>query len=162
MQNQAQAEYGPATGVSATAAGQAVYYLDSAGDVYSDRVGVAGVAGKQTLIAKIGAGYTQIAVSGDGKYLAALRDERTVHRADRRPARAAAGLRLHDVELGPDRQPVDDDGRPTSRSSCSAPARASTAAQAKPIAVTVTSGPGIVTASRSPRCRSRPTGCGWR
>ena len=71
----AQAEYGPATGVSATAAGQVVYYLDSAGDVYSDRVGVAGVAGKQTLVAKLGAGYTQIAVSGDGKYLAALRDE---------------------------------------------------------------------------------------
>ncbi len=75
VQNQAQAKYGPATGISTTAAGQAVYYLDSAGDVYSDRVGVAGVAGKQTLVAKIGAGYTQIAVSGDGKYLAALRDE---------------------------------------------------------------------------------------
>jgi Lipoprotein LpqB beta-propeller domain/Sporulation and spore germination len=71
----AQAKYGPATGVSATAAGQEIYYLDSAGDVNSDRVGVAGVAGKQTLVAKLGAGYTQIAVSGDGKYLAALRDE---------------------------------------------------------------------------------------
>jgi hypothetical protein len=70
-----QAKFGPATGVSATAAGQAVYYLGSAGDVYSDRVGVAGVAGRQTLVAKIGAGYTQIAVSEDGKYLAALRDE---------------------------------------------------------------------------------------
>jgi hypothetical protein len=75
VQNQAQAKYGPATGVSTTAAGQAVYYLDSAGDVYSDRVGVAGVAGKQTLVAKIGAGYTRIAVSADGRYLAALRDE---------------------------------------------------------------------------------------
>ena len=49
VQNQSQASYGPATGASATAAGQPVYYLDSAGDVYSDRVGVAGVAGKQTL-----------------------------------------------------------------------------------------------------------------
>jgi hypothetical protein len=71
----AQAKYGPATGVSATGAGQVIYYLDSAGDVYSDRVGVAGVAGKQTLVAKIGAGYTQIAVSEDGRYLAALRNE---------------------------------------------------------------------------------------
>ena len=71
----AQAKYGPATGVSTTAAGQEIYYLDSAGDVNSDRVGVAGVAGKQTLVAKIGAGFTQIAVSQDGKYLAALRGE---------------------------------------------------------------------------------------
>jgi hypothetical protein len=68
-----QASYRPATGASATAAGQLVYYLDSAGDVYSNRVGVAGVAGQQTRVTKIGPGYTQIAVSQDGKYLAALR-----------------------------------------------------------------------------------------
>ena len=37
-------------------AGQLVYYLDGAGDVYSSSVGVAGVAGKQTQIARIGAG----------------------------------------------------------------------------------------------------------
>jgi Lipoprotein LpqB beta-propeller domain/Sporulation and spore germination len=70
---QSQASYGPATGASATAAGQLVYYLDGVGDVYSNRVGVAGVAGQQTLVAKIGLGYSQIAVSQDGKYLAALR-----------------------------------------------------------------------------------------
>jgi hypothetical protein len=73
VENQLQASYRPATGASTTAAGQLVYYLDSAGDVYSNRVGVAGVAGQQTLVTKIGPGYTQIAVSQDGKYLAALR-----------------------------------------------------------------------------------------
>ena len=66
-----QAKYGPATGASTTA-GRLVYYLDSAGDVYSNRVGVAGLAGQQTRVAKIGAGYKQIAVSNDGRYLAAL------------------------------------------------------------------------------------------
>jgi len=75
VENQLQASYGPATGASTTSAGQAVYYLDGAGNVYSNQVGVAGVAGKQTLIARIGAGYTQIAVSGDGKYLAAVRGD---------------------------------------------------------------------------------------
>jgi hypothetical protein len=74
VQNLAQATYRPATGASETAAGQPVYYLDSAGEVYSNRVGVAGVAGQQTRVAKIGAGYTKIAVSKDGTYLAALRD----------------------------------------------------------------------------------------
>jgi hypothetical protein len=73
VENQSQASFGPATGAGATAAGQLVYYLDSAGDVYSNRVGVAGVAGQQTRVAKIGPGYSQIAVSQDGKYLAALR-----------------------------------------------------------------------------------------
>jgi hypothetical protein len=73
VENQSQASYVPATGASATAAGQLVYYLDGAGDVYSNRVGVAGVAGQQTLVAKIGLGYSQVAVSQDGKYLAALR-----------------------------------------------------------------------------------------
>jgi Lipoprotein LpqB beta-propeller domain/Sporulation and spore germination len=73
VENQSQASYGPATGASATAAGQLVYYLDGAGDVYSNRVGVAGVAGQQTRVAQIGLGYSQIAVSQDGKYLAALR-----------------------------------------------------------------------------------------
>jgi hypothetical protein len=74
VENQSQASSGPATGASTTAAGQLVYYLDGTGDVYSNRVGVAGVAGQQTRVAKIGPGYTQIAVSQDGKYLAALRD----------------------------------------------------------------------------------------
>jgi hypothetical protein len=73
VQNQTQASYGPATGASASAAGRLVYYLGSGGEVYSNHVGLAGVAGQQTRVAKIGAGYTQIAVSKDGKYLAALR-----------------------------------------------------------------------------------------
>jgi Lipoprotein LpqB beta-propeller domain/Sporulation and spore germination len=71
--NQSQASYGPATGASGSRAGQLVYYLGSGGEVYSNRVGVAGVAGQQTRVAKIGVGYTQIAVSKDGRYLAALR-----------------------------------------------------------------------------------------
>jgi Lipoprotein LpqB beta-propeller domain/Sporulation and spore germination len=76
VQNKSQASYGPATGASAagasaTTASPPFYYLDSAGDVYS-RAGV-GATGKQTLITKLGAGYQQIAVSKDGKYLAALR-----------------------------------------------------------------------------------------
>jgi hypothetical protein len=73
VETQSQASYGPATGASATTAGQLVYYLDSAGDVYSNSVGVAGVAGQQTRVAKFGVVYSQIAVSQDGKYLAALR-----------------------------------------------------------------------------------------
>jgi hypothetical protein len=75
VENQSEASYGPATGASATAAGQLVYYLDGAGNVYSNRVGVAGVAGQQTRVATIGPGYTQIGVSQDGKYLAALRGD---------------------------------------------------------------------------------------
>ena len=70
----AQAGFGPATGASTTAAGQPVYYLGTDGDVYSTQVGGAGVAGRQTLVAKVGAGFRQIAVSADGKYLAALRN----------------------------------------------------------------------------------------
>jgi len=73
VETQSQATYRPATGASPAAAGQRVYYLDSAGDVYSNLVGVAGVAGQQTRVAQIGPGYKQVAVSQDGKYLAALR-----------------------------------------------------------------------------------------
>ncbi len=76
VQNKSQASYGPAdsasaTGASATGASQVFYYTDSGGDVYS-RDGV-GATAKQTLIVKLGAGYSKIAVSKDGKYLAALR-----------------------------------------------------------------------------------------
>jgi Lipoprotein LpqB beta-propeller domain/Sporulation and spore germination len=71
VQNKSQASYGPAASASATGASAEFYYADSAGDVYS-RDGV-GATAKQTLIVKLGAGYTQIAVSKDGKYLAALR-----------------------------------------------------------------------------------------
>jgi len=73
VQTLSQASYGPATGASTTAAGRPIYYLGTDGDVYSTEVGVAGVAGKQTLVTKIGTGYTKVAVSADGKYLAALK-----------------------------------------------------------------------------------------
>jgi hypothetical protein len=59
-----ESSYLPASGASS-----AFYYLDSAG--YLCRRSP--VTGKQAQIAKIGAGYSQIAVSPDGKYLAALR-----------------------------------------------------------------------------------------
>jgi Lipoprotein LpqB beta-propeller domain/Sporulation and spore germination len=63
VQNVTQAIYKPATD-----AGSTFYYLGSAGELYSQ----AGPTGKPVPIAKIGAGWTQIAVSKDGKYLAAL------------------------------------------------------------------------------------------
>ncbi len=64
VQHQSEASYHPATGASS-----AFYYLDSAGYLCSRD----GVDGKQVKIAKIGTGYSQIAVSPDDKYLAALR-----------------------------------------------------------------------------------------
>ena len=143
VQNQAQAKYGPATGVSTTAAGRAVYYLDSAGDVYSDRVGVAGVAGKQTLVAKVGAGYTQIAVSGDGKYLAALRDEELYIGPINGPLARQQGSGY--MTLGWD--PSDNLWTTTGADEQIFVFRAGATLnrrQAKPIAVTVTSSPGIV------------------
>jgi hypothetical protein len=72
VQNKSQASYGPAANPTTTSASRVFYYADSAGDVYS-RDGV-GAAAKQTRIVKLGAGFSQIAVSKDGKYLAALRD----------------------------------------------------------------------------------------
>jgi hypothetical protein len=63
VQNVTQAYYKPATDT-----GKTFYYLGSAGEVYSQD----GVTGKPMPIAKVGAGLTQIAVSKDGKYLAAL------------------------------------------------------------------------------------------
>lgn len=71
VQNKSQASYGPAASATATGASPVFYYADSRGDVYS-RDGV-GATAKQTLIVKLGAGYAQIAVSKDGKDLAALR-----------------------------------------------------------------------------------------
>ena len=65
VERQTEASYWPATGASAT-----FYYVDSAGYLCSRD----GVTGKQVQIAKIGTGYSQVAVSPDGKYLAALRD----------------------------------------------------------------------------------------
>ncbi len=65
VQNLSQAKYTPPTGASPE-----FYYLDGAGDLYSRNV----VTGKQVRIARIGAGYSQIAVSHDGQHLAALRN----------------------------------------------------------------------------------------
>jgi hypothetical protein len=64
VQNLSLASYQPATGASSR-----FYYLDSAG--YLCRR--AGINATQVQIAKIGTGYSKIAVSADGKYLAALR-----------------------------------------------------------------------------------------
>ena len=64
VQNQSQASYQPASGASS-----AFYYLNSAGYL----VRRADATGKQVAIAKFGTKYSQIAVSPDGKYLAALR-----------------------------------------------------------------------------------------
>jgi hypothetical protein len=65
VQHESEASYLPATGASS-----AFYYIDSAGYLCSRNP----VTGKQAQIAKIGTGYSQMAVSPDGKYLAALRD----------------------------------------------------------------------------------------
>ena len=64
VQQQSDALYQPASGASST-----VYYLDSAGYLSSRNL----ATGKQQRIAKVGTKYSQIAVSPDGKYLAALR-----------------------------------------------------------------------------------------
>jgi hypothetical protein len=64
VQRQSEASYTPAFGASSV-----FYYVNSAGYLCSrDQV-----TGKQVQIAKIGTAYSQIAVSPDGKYLAALR-----------------------------------------------------------------------------------------
>jgi hypothetical protein len=63
VQTVSQAKFKPATN-----AGPTFYYLGGAGELYSQ----AGVNGKPVPIAKVGAGLSQIAVSHDGKYLAAL------------------------------------------------------------------------------------------
>jgi hypothetical protein len=65
VQVQSQAADKPASGAS-----KLFYYVDSAGYLCSRD----GVAGNQVQIAKIGTGYSQIAVSPDGKYLGALRN----------------------------------------------------------------------------------------
>jgi len=62
---QHQSGYEPPTGAS-----RVFYYLDSAGYLDSRE----GVTGKPVRVAKIGAGYSQVAVSPDGRYLAALRN----------------------------------------------------------------------------------------
>ena len=65
VQHQSEAIYQPAAGASST-----VYYVDSAGYLSSRNL----ANSKEMRIAKIGTKYSQIAVSPDGKYLAALRD----------------------------------------------------------------------------------------
>jgi hypothetical protein len=64
VQHRSEASYWPATGASSE-----FYYIDSAGYLCSRK----GVTGQPVQIAKVGTGYSQIAVSPDGKYLAALR-----------------------------------------------------------------------------------------
>ena len=119
-----------------------VYYLDSAGDVYSDRVGVAGVAGKQTLVAKLGAGYTQIAVSQDGKYLAALRDEELYIGPINGPLARQQGSGYMTLSWDPSDNLWTTTGADEQIFVFRAGATLNSR-QAKPIAVTVTSGPGI-------------------
>lgn len=63
VQHLSQAGYKPAAGAS-----QMFYYIDSAGYLCSRD----GVTGKTVQISKIGTKFSQIAVSPDGKYLAAL------------------------------------------------------------------------------------------
>ncbi len=65
VQHQSEASYQPATDATS-----AFYYVDSAGYLCRRK----GVDGNQVQIAKIGTGYSQIAVSPDAKYLAALRN----------------------------------------------------------------------------------------
>ena len=80
MQQLSQSKYTPATGASSR-----FYYVDSAGDLLSRTSS----AGKPVKVAQIGTGYTQIAVSPDRQYVAALKQRIAVHRPARRPARAA-------------------------------------------------------------------------
>jgi hypothetical protein len=65
VQIQSQAKFWPPTGASPD-----FYYLDTAGELYSRN----SVTGKQARLGKIGAGYTQIAVSPGGNEVAALRN----------------------------------------------------------------------------------------
>ena len=64
VQQKNQSQKGPPTGANSL-----YYYLDSAGWLTSRQ----GAAGKPDRIQLIGTGYTQVAVSTDGRYLAALR-----------------------------------------------------------------------------------------
>jgi hypothetical protein len=65
VQHLSEASYAPASG-----AGGTFYYLDSAGYLCSRH----GVTGRQVQLAKLGTGFSQIAVSPDGKYVAAVRN----------------------------------------------------------------------------------------
>jgi hypothetical protein len=64
VQHLSEASYQPPPGASSV-----FYYIDGAGYLCSRNP----TTGKQAQIAKIGTGYSQIAVSRDGRYLAALR-----------------------------------------------------------------------------------------
>jgi lipoprotein LpqB-like beta-propeller protein len=157
VQNQSQAIFRPATGASATAAGQLVYYLDSAGEVYSNRVGVAGVAGQQTRVAKIGAGYSQIAVSKDGRYLAALRDSELYVGPIHGPLVRQQGSGY--VTLSWD--PTDNLWTTTGLSEQIFVFRAGASPnsrQGRPIEVTVTSGPNIVSGDQFTALQIAPDG----
>jgi hypothetical protein len=64
VQQPSQAQWSPASGAS-----QEFYYVDGAGYL----TGQTGTDGKPVSFGKIGTGYSQIAVSPDGRYVAALR-----------------------------------------------------------------------------------------
>ena len=157
VETQSQASYGPATGASAATAGQLVYYLDSAGDVYSNRVGVAGVAGKQTLVAKIGAGYGQIAVSQDGKYLAALRGQELYIGPIHGPLARQQGSGYTTLSWDPNDNLWTTTGTDEQIFVFRAGA-ALNSRQAKPIEVTVTSGANIVSADQFTALQIAPDG----
>jgi len=65
VQQKSQSKKGPPTGASSV-----YYYVDSAGYLTSRQ----GAAGKPQRVELIGTGYTQVAVSPSGRYLAALRN----------------------------------------------------------------------------------------
>jgi Lipoprotein LpqB beta-propeller domain/Sporulation and spore germination len=67
---QTQSKYTPAAYAPAAGASGTFYYLGSGGLVFKQ----SGTQGKPVQVAKIGSGFGQIAVSPDGKYLAALTD----------------------------------------------------------------------------------------
>ena len=83
------------------------YYVDSAGYLTSRL----GTDGKPSRIELIGGGYTQVAVSPDGRYLAALHDS-TLYIGLVGGGLDEAGQRVRDDELGRQRRPVGGARRP--------------------------------------------------
>ena len=73
VENLSQASYGPATGASATPLASWSTTWTAPGTCTATASAWRAWPARQTRVAKIGPGYSQIAVSQDGKYLAALR-----------------------------------------------------------------------------------------
>jgi hypothetical protein len=118
---------------------------------------VAGVAGKQTLVAKIGAGYTQIAVSQDGKYLAALRDQELYLGPVNGPLARQQGSGYTTLSWDPSDNLWTTTGADEQIFVFRAGA-ALNSRQAKPIEVTVTSGPNPVNAIQFTALQVAPDG----